>query len=113
MKNWTLHFRQVDHKNFDEVANGTKSIETRAATIKYLPIEVGDTLTFVCGKDRLVKKVMKKYHWPSIEVMTMEIPFRRIMPSIASVDEMKKIYGSYPGYIEKIKEFGILGFELK
>lgn len=40
--------------------NGSKSIETRAATIKYQPVEVGDTLLFVCWKERLSKKVIKK-----------------------------------------------------
>lgn len=37
MKTWTLRFRAVDKKNFDEVKNGSKPIETRAATIKYQP----------------------------------------------------------------------------
>ncbi|MFZ4500561.1 MAG: hypothetical protein ACOYMZ_03695 [Minisyncoccia bacterium] len=55
MKTWTLRFRAVDKKNFDEVKNGSKPIETRAATVKYQPIEVGDTLLFVCGKERLAR----------------------------------------------------------
>ena len=113
MKNWTLRFRAVDKKNFEEVKNAIKSIETRAGTIKYQPIEVGDTLTFVCGKDRCVKKIIKKFHWPSIDAMVKEINFKRIMPSIESIDEMKKIYASYPDYDKKIEGYGLLGFELK
>lgn len=113
MKNWTLRFRAIDNDNFEEVKNGIKSIETRAGTIKYQPIEVGDTLTFVCGKDRCTKKIVKKFHWPSIDVMVKEINFKKIMPFVKSVDEMKKAYMSYTDYENKIKEYGLLGFELK
>ena len=113
MKNWTLRFRQVDKKNFEEDRSGLKSTETRAATIKYRPIEVGNTLTFVCGNDRIVKKITAKYHWPNIDAMVKEIPFKQIMPSVDSVEEMKKAYASYPGYTEKIKEYGLLGFKLE
>ena len=113
MKNWTLRFRVVDKKNFDEVKNGVKSIETRAGTIKYQPIEVGDTLTFVCGQNRCVKKITKKFHWKNIDAMVKEVNFKKVMPSVKSVDEMKKVYASYPDSEKKIKEHGLLGFELK
>ncbi len=113
MKNWTLRFRVVDKKNFDEVKNGLKSIETRAGTVKYQPIEVGDTLTFVCGKERCVKKIVKRFHWSGIDAMIKEIGFKKIMPSVTSVAEMKKTYASYPNYEQKIKEHGLLGFELE
>lgn len=112
MKNWTLRFRAIDKKNFDEVKNDAKSIETRAGTIKYRPIEAGDTLTFVCGQKRCKKKVTKKFHWASIDAMAKEINFKKVMPSVSSVEEMKKIYASYPDYEKKIKEHGLLGFEL-
>ena len=82
--NYTLKFRAKDHKNFDEIKSGLKPIETRAGTLKYQKIKVGETLTFVCGEDKLTK--------------------------VESVDEMKKIYSSYPDYDKKIKEFGIIGF---
>ncbi|MDP1624871.1 MAG: hypothetical protein Q8L64_03795 [bacterium] len=113
MKTWTLRFRVIDKKNFDEVKNGSKPIETRAATVKYQPIEVGDTLLFVCGKERLEKKITKKHHFGSIDAMIKKIPYKEIMPSVESVEEMKKAYSSYSGYDEKIKEFGIFAFELE
>lgn len=113
MKTWTLRFRAVDKKNFDEVKNGSKPIETRAATIKYQSIEVGDTLLFVCGKERLSKKIIKKHHFSSIDAMIKKIPYQEIMPSVKSVEEMKKAYSSYSGYDQKIKEFGIFAFELE
>lgn len=45
--------------------------------------------------------------------MVKEIDFKIIMPSVDSVEEMKKIYATYPDYEKKIKEHGLLGFELK
>lgn len=113
MKNWTLQLRKTDTGIFEEVRGGTKSIETRAGTIKYQPIEIGDTLTFVCGEERLVKKIVKKFHWPSVDAMVKEIDFKKVMPSVSSVEEMKKAYASYPDYKQKIREHGLFGFELE
>ncbi len=45
--------------------------------------------------------------------MIKKIPYKEIMPSVKSVEEMKKAYSSYSGYNEKIKEFGIFAFELE
>jgi len=112
MKNYTLRFRAVDRARFDEVRSGLKSVETRAATVKYQPIEVGDTLTFVCGEEQFVKEISKKFHWASVDAMVKEIDFKKIMPAVDSVEEMKGVYASYPGYEEKIREFGLFGFEL-
>ncbi|KKQ78129.1 MAG: hypothetical protein A3A96_00445 [Candidatus Zambryskibacteria bacterium RIFCSPLOWO2_01_FULL_39_39] len=113
MKTWTLRFRAVDKKNFDELRSGIKAVETRAATIKYQPIEKGDTLIFVCGKDKFSKTISKKTHFKSIDAMFRKIPYKKIMPDLSSKEEAKKRYYSYPNYKEKIKEFGLLAFELK
>jgi ASC-1-like (ASCH) protein len=113
MKTWTLRFRAIDKKNFDEVKNGSKSIETRAATMKYQLIVVGDELKFVCEEENFSRKIIKKEHFRSIDAMIEKIPYKDIMPSIESVEEMKKAYSSYPGYDEKIKEFGIFAFYLE
>jgi ASC-1-like (ASCH) protein len=45
--------------------------------------------------------------------MLKKIPFKKIMPDLKSVTEVKKAYYSYPNYKEKIQKFGILAFELK
>lgn len=112
MKTYTLKFRAVDKINFENVRNGVKAIETRAATTKYQPIAVGDTLVFSCDGEKFSKTITKKYHWPSVDAMVEEIDFKKVMPTVNSVEEMKKRYASYPDYDEKIREFGLLGFEL-
>ena len=113
MKTWTLRLRATDKSIFNEIKSGTKSIETRAGTIRYQPIEVGDTLVFVCGSNRCTKKIVKKFHWTSIDAMVRNIGFKKVMPSVNSVKEMKNAYVSYPDYKKKIKKYGLLGFELK
>jgi ASC-1-like (ASCH) protein len=113
MKTWTLRFRTVDKKNFYELRRGIKSVETRAASTKYQPIEKGDTLIFVCGKDKFSKIITKKSHFKSIDAMFRKIPFKKIMPDLRLKEEARNRYYSYPNYREKIQEFGILAFELK
>jgi ASC-1-like (ASCH) protein len=113
MKTWTLRFRAVDKKNFEELRSGVKAVETRANSTKYQPIEKGDVLVFVCGKDKFSKIITKKTHFKSIDAMLRKIPFKKIMPNLESVEEVKKAYHSYPNYKEKIEKFGLLAFELK
>ncbi len=112
MKNHTLVFRAIDKESFEELRAGSKSLETRAATPKYQKVEAGDLFTFKCDGDSFTKVVTAKHHWPSLEAMFAEIPFKRISPDLDTVEAAIKRYASYPGYTEKIKEYGILGFEL-
>ena len=113
MKNWIFRFRVVDRARFEEVRSGLKEIETRAATVKYKPIAVGDTITFVCGKKRFKKTIAQKHHFKSPEAMLKKLQLKRIMPSIKNLSEMKERYASYPDYEKKIKKFGLFAFVLK
>ena len=111
-KKWTLLFRAADKRNFLEIKNGTKVVETRAATPKYREVKKGDILVIVCGKDRLEKKVKRVRVFPSIGAMTKTISYKKIMPSVSSVAEMRKVYYGYSGYREKLKKYGVIAFEI-
>jgi ASC-1-like (ASCH) protein len=113
MRNWNIRFRAIDRERFEEVRSGRKSVETRAATIKYQPIIEGDTMTFVCGKEHFTLSVKKKNHFQSPKALFKTIPLKKVMPDLKSVTDAEKRYASYPGYAEKIKEFGLFAFELK
>lgn len=113
MKTKTLRFRRKDVTDFERIRVGIKSVETRAGSIKYQSLEIGDTLVFVCGKDKFSKIIKKKHHFKSINAMFKKVPFKKIWPEAKSAKEPEKIYYSYPNYEEKIKKFGILAFELK
>ena len=112
LKTWTLRFRVVDRDNFLEVKKGLKTIETRAATDKYRAIKRGDIIIFVCGKSRIKRIVKSVKIFRTITSMTNTIPFRRIMPSVDSIDNMRNAYYGYPGYREKIRKYGIIAFKI-
>lgn len=112
MSNYRLIFRTVDKDKFDEIKDGRKTIETRAATIKYKPVSTGDTLTFVCGNEEVVKTVTKVEHFASLSDMFATLPLNKILPSASSVAQAEKIYHGFPGYKEKIDAEGILAFSL-
>jgi ASC-1-like (ASCH) protein len=109
----TLRFAAKDRRSFDEIRTGRKLVETRAATVKYQPIEVGDELVFSCAGEKFSKKVARKYHWASVEEMVKEVPLASIIPWVDSIEEAKDVYASFPGYEEKIREFGLFGWQLK
>jgi ASC-1-like (ASCH) protein len=112
MKRYILRFRAVDKDNFDEIKDGLRSVETRAGTERYGNIKKGDVLVIVCGEHRPEKKVKRVRHFRSIEALARAIPYKRIMPSVNSLAEIRRAYYSYPGYKEKIKKFGIVAMEI-
>lgn len=113
IKKVILRFRVIDRDNFNEIKNGLKTVETRAATIRYRNINKGDIVIIVCGKQRIIKQVKRVRHFKTIESMLKNISLKKIMPSVKSVVDAYKIYYSYPSYKEKIKEFGLVALELK
>lgn len=113
MKNYRLVIREENRNVFDELLDGRKSIETRAATGKYKSVAVGDHLTFVCGADSLTKTVAKVTHYRSIDDMYGILPVSKVLPSAGSVEEAKRIHFSFPGYGEKLEAFGVMAFKLK
>lgn len=112
MKNYRLVIRKVDRHVFDEIADGRKSIETRAATDKYKHVSTGDLLTFTCEGELLTKTVTSVDHYKSIDDMYKLIPVSKVLPSASNVDEAKRIHFSFPGYKEKLEAFGVMAFGL-
>ncbi|MDI6734125.1 MAG: ASCH domain-containing protein [Patescibacteria group bacterium] len=112
MRKIILRFHAVDKANFKKIKDGLKTVETRAATTRYQNIKKGDVLVIVCGKERIIKKVKCVRHFKNIKSMTKAISFKKIMPSVKSIIEMRKIYSGYPGYKEKIKRFGLIALEI-
>ncbi len=113
MKNYTLRFRAVDKFNFDDIKLNRKTIETRAGSERYRKVESGDQLTIICGKERIIKSVGKVHYFRTLDSLLNKLPLKKIMPDIKTKVEAKKKWYSYPGYKERIREFGIVGWELK
>ena len=108
-----LRIREVDRKFFEIIKSGEKTIGTRAATDKFRLIKTGDVLKFVCGRDTLEKKVLKVHYFKNVDDLAKTLDLKKIMSFVSSLDEVKKIWYSFPNYKEKIKKYGLLAFELK
>lgn len=108
-----LRFKEVDRGIFEDVLEGKKRIETRAATKKFLNIKPGNIIRCVCGKDRLEKKVKKVKTFKSINSLLKEYKPKEINPKALSKSDLEKMYNSFPSYRKKIKKHGLIVFELK
>ncbi|MDB4940113.1 MAG: uncharacterized protein JWO40_538 [Candidatus Doudnabacteria bacterium] len=117
MTNHILNFREVDKKTFELIRDGVKKVETRAGSKEYLLIQAEDTITFVCGSENVTKKVIKANRFKSFtELFNWYRPWDinpDIMRGPTSESEMIDVYRSFPGYPERIMEFGILAFKLE
>ena len=113
MKKIIVRFRTINRDTWSAIRRGTKSVETRAATVKYRNIMAGDVLVFVCGKDRFEKKIKRVRHFKSIAGLFRAIPMQKVLPKAMSIAGAQKIYFSFPGYKEKIRKSGLIALELE
>ena len=106
-----LRFRQADRDIFEDVRSGKKTVETRAAIIKFKNIKPGDAVVFICGKDRFEKKVKSVHAFKDIKSLLKNYKVKDIAPQLSTEDDLRKMYHSFPGYKEKIKRFGLVALE--
>lgn len=105
-----LKIRGADKFVFDAIKENEKTVETRANTPKYRKIKAGDILVFVCGDEKLEKRVEEVAYYQTIEELTEAMDFKKVMPFADTIKEMKQTYYSFPNYKEKIKQFGLAAF---
>ena len=60
-------------------------------------------MVIICRDNKLEKQVENISHYKSIEKMVEDINFKRVMPFVNSVNEMKEVYHNFPDYKEKKK----------
>lgn len=111
-KKYILRFNVRNADNFVAIKEGTKWVETRAGTERYINIKAGDVLVFACGKERLEKKVEAVRHFKTIKAILKVYKVKDIMPDRVSPKELEEAYYGYPNYKEKIKKFGIIALEI-
>ena len=109
---YTLPFLEINKHAFDLIRDNKKKIETRAGNTEYLKIIAGDVIEFSCGNKVFTKQVKKVSHFQSLDDMLNIYKFDEINPEYSSNEEAKSKYLSFPGYELRLKEFGILVFEL-
>jgi len=113
MKSNILKFRAINRDIFQAIIEGKKKFETRAATPKYTEIKVGDILTLVCGNEKVEKRVKKVEHFQTIGALLKKYKPQTINPFIRSDKEARAMWGSFPNYKEKIKQYGLVVWELE
>ena len=112
MKAYVLRFRAADREAFEQLRDGIKSVETRAATKRYRQIQPGDELVITCAGETLRKTVISAKAYRSIDEMFQEIAIKRVFPRLSTAEEARRVYYGYAGYKEKIAECGILAMEV-
>jgi len=113
MVRYSLRFRQADKDIFENIRSGKKTVETRAATVKYKNIKAGDTVIFVCDADKFEKQVKSAEIFKSISEMLQKHRIQDIAPKLTTEGDLIKMYHGFPGYEEKIKEFGLIALRFE
>ncbi|OHA04438.1 MAG: hypothetical protein A2934_00370 [Candidatus Sungbacteria bacterium RIFCSPLOWO2_01_FULL_47_10] len=108
-----LRFRAKNGDIFEAIRNGTKRVETRAASKKFRGIRAGDTLKLVCGKQSFEKKVKRVHLFRTIESLLRRYSVKAINPNVDSKEELVRLYYSFRGYRQAIKRYGLIAMELK
>ncbi len=112
-KKYVLRFGVANKYSLDAIKEGRKKIETRAATKRYRNIKAGDVVVLTCGAQRFEKIVRSAHIYKTIRALLRSHKPKEINPKASTEAELIDIYYSFPGYREKIKEFGIIALELK
>lgn len=108
-----FRFREADRNIFEAIRDKTKKVETRAATPKFAGLKKGDWVVLVCGQDKLEKQIKKVKIFKSLSFLLQEYSFKDINPFALSVDDLEKMYDSFPGYQEKIGKYGLIALEFE
>jgi ASC-1-like (ASCH) protein len=110
---YTLRFAKGNKDTFEHIKAGRKTVETRAGTVKYRNIQKGEILVFSCDGKKIVKKVKKVSHFKTLSLLLKKYKPNDINPDFKNTEDAIAKWYSFPGYREKIAEFGILAFELE
>ncbi len=113
MKTHALKFRAVNRDTFEFIRNGSKKVETRAATEKYQDIQKGDKIVFSCGRQKFFKKVIKVEKFRSIGALYKKYKPQQINPTWQTKADGRKAWASFPNYTQKIKKYGLIALTLK
>jgi len=113
MVNKIIKIRTVDRYIFEAILKGRKKAETRAATPKYQAVKVGDILVFACGQERFTKKVKTVEKFKTISALLKKYRPEEINPKTKTAKEARAVWYSFPNYKEKIKQFGLVVWNLK
>lgn len=108
-----LVFNKINKDIFDALRSGKKKVETRASTTKYKKLEAGESVSFSCAGESFEKKIAKVAHFASIDALLKKYTPADINPELKTKKDIEDMCYSFPGYKEKIEQFGIVAIEFK
>jgi len=103
----------VNRDIFEAIKTGKKRVETRAATVRFVAIQPGDTIRMVCGKDIFEKQVKNTAIFKTIPDMLKAYALKDVNPFANSIEDLEKMYYGFPGYREKLKKHGLVALTFK
>jgi ASC-1-like (ASCH) protein len=106
-----LVFNKTNKAIFEALKSGEKKIETRASTVKYKNLKMGDTISFSCDGEVFEREIKKTTHFASIEALLKAYTPQDINPKSITKEEITAMFYSFPGYKEKIEKEGIVALE--
>jgi ASC-1-like (ASCH) protein len=112
-KKYILPVREADREIFNLIKTGEKKVETRAGGPKYQDIYKGDVVVFECGDDKFERTVAEVHKFNGVKSMLKRYKISDVHPLLKTEKELMDLYDSFPGYAERLKEYGIIAFKLK
>jgi len=119
MKTWVIEFREQDKATFERIKSGSKTIEARAlggpkSTKSYYDdIVVSDRINFLCEGRKILKEVSAVRKYQNLEDYLNKEDLENILGKGATKHSAKETLLGFPGYKERLTEFGIVAFEIK
>lgn len=113
VKTHTLPFAAKDFDIWQLIKDGKKKVETRAGGPKYQHIKSGDNLVLSCKGKKFKKHIKKVTHFKTLTALFKMYKPETIHPGIGGVKELIAKLNSFTGYKERIKQYGMLAFELE
>ena len=108
-----LIFLPENRATFEAIQSGKKTIETRAGSPAYNLIQSGDTIEFSCGTDTFEKRVRGVRHYDTLEALFTAYTPAEMNPAWTTYEDARAAYAVFPGYESRVKQYGVLVFELQ
>ena len=113
MKKVEFPIRDVDGDVFQALKDGSKDIEVRAGGPKYADVEPGDIAFFTYGNEILERPVARVYRLRSLGELLDKYSVSSLTPWLGSKEAYIQRMNGFPGYPERIAEFGLIVLELE
>jgi len=109
-----LHEMKVEGSYLNMIREGRKTVEGRIHEGRFKEVLEGDYLEFFeREEDERVKcRVVRVGVYASFEALLTKEGVENCLPSVSTVTEGVEVYRGFPGYSEKEKTVGVVGFHL-